>query len=87
VAWDRGYANFAEPPQGEVRRMSLPRTRVNKAKKSRAGLHRREQRGPGDCTESRFAPVQTAYPSGAIILPRGITRFLCTLRVFASFCT
>ena len=30
MAWDRGYANFAEPPQREVPRIHLPRTPVNK---------------------------------------------------------
>src|SRR5215208_6377680 len=30
---DRGYANFAESPKGEVRRIPIPRTSVNKGKR------------------------------------------------------
>jgi hypothetical protein len=32
------YANFAESPNGEVRRIPIPRTPVNKGKKRRAGV-------------------------------------------------
>jgi hypothetical protein len=34
---DRGYAYFRELRYGEVRRISLPRTRVNKGKKDKKG--------------------------------------------------
>jgi hypothetical protein len=40
-ATDRGYANYEECPKCEVRRIPIPRTRVNKGK--RKGLGRKTQ--------------------------------------------
>src|SRR5918994_2778532 len=35
---DQSYANFRECPKGEVRRIPIPRTPVNKGKRARAGI-------------------------------------------------